>query len=91
MSKIFKLPKAHCNQCGYTWTPRLEVIGLCPHCKSPYFDQPKKEKGTTPFRQYRIDGGELSYRSWRNRNKELRIEKEKMVTLAQSSNKLPVE
>jgi len=30
----------------------------------------------TPWKEYKADGGELSYNSWRFRNKELRLEKE---------------
>jgi predicted Zn-ribbon and HTH transcriptional regulator len=47
MNKIFKLPTAHCNQCEWEWTPRISLIGVCPKCKSPYWNQPKREKIVT--------------------------------------------
>jgi hypothetical protein len=32
-----------CNRCGYSWLPRHPVIPkVCPLCKSPYWNKPKK-------------------------------------------------
>ena len=39
-----KLPKLNCERCGHTWTPRHTEIRICPKCKSPYWDKPKKER-----------------------------------------------
>lgn len=36
------LPELHCNQCNHIWTPRFEDVRVCPKCKSPYFDLPKR-------------------------------------------------
>ncbi len=44
----------HCLRCGYEWIPRVNMRQLkekivdkpriCPNCKSPYWDLPKKNK-----------------------------------------------
>lgn len=34
-------PFLHCYRCGNTWTPRRQVVRICPRCKSRYFDEPK--------------------------------------------------
>ena len=40
-----KLSGYRCSRCGHEWVPRLEVKPeICPKCKSPYWDRPKKEK-----------------------------------------------
>ena len=39
-----KLPKLTCKRCGYVWHPRQREVRMCPSCKTPYFDVPKKEK-----------------------------------------------
>ena len=31
----------HCLRCGHKWIPRIELIRICPKCKSPYWDTPK--------------------------------------------------
>ena len=35
-----------CYRCTYEWRPRNieEIPKVCPHCKNPYWDRPKKEK-----------------------------------------------
>ena len=35
-----------CERCGYKWIPRNkeESPRVCPKCKSPYWDKPKKKK-----------------------------------------------
>lgn len=37
-----------CERCGHLWIPReLDVEPkVCPKCKSPYWDTPRKEKNT---------------------------------------------
>ncbi|KHO47800.1 MAG: hypothetical protein QT00_C0002G0462 [archaeon GW2011_AR5] len=33
-----------CARCKYEWVPRLEAYPkVCPHCKSPYWDKPRKK------------------------------------------------
>jgi Zn finger protein HypA/HybF involved in hydrogenase expression len=39
-----KIEKLKCERCNYIWTPRKEEVRICPHCKSPYWDVPRKEK-----------------------------------------------
>ncbi len=44
----------HCLRCDYKWIPRVDMKQLkgkiidkpriCPNCKSPYWDLPKKNK-----------------------------------------------
>jgi predicted Zn-ribbon and HTH transcriptional regulator len=35
-----------CYRCGHIWQPRNidEKPAVCPKCKNPYWDRPKKEK-----------------------------------------------
>ena len=36
-----------CTRCGHKWYPRTpERPRVCPKCKSPYWDKPRKVKGT---------------------------------------------
>lgn len=42
-NKKFKIPQAKCLRCGHEWTPRREVVTICPSCKSPYWNTPKRE------------------------------------------------
>jgi DNA-directed RNA polymerase subunit RPC12/RpoP len=35
-----------CTRCGHEWVPMRSSVGpprVCPTCKSPYWDRPKKE------------------------------------------------
>ncbi len=36
-----------CERCGHEWVPRNEKDEprVCPKCKSPYWNRPRKEKG----------------------------------------------
>ena len=35
-----------CTRCGHKWYPRTpERPRVCPKCKSPYWDKPRKVKG----------------------------------------------
>ena len=36
--------KLRCKRCGHEWTPRQEVVRICPRCKSPYWDKKRKIK-----------------------------------------------
>ena len=31
-----------CERCSHEWVPRTKKIYVCPKCKSPYWDKPKK-------------------------------------------------
>ena len=35
-----------CHRCGHEWIPRnkKEIPRVCPKCKSPYWDKPKKKE-----------------------------------------------
>jgi predicted Zn-ribbon and HTH transcriptional regulator len=35
-----------CERCGHEWVPRAkdETPKVCPKCKSPYWDRPRKEE-----------------------------------------------
>lgn len=33
-----------CERCGHEWIPLLQAPNVCPKCKSPYWNHPKKEK-----------------------------------------------
>lgn len=41
--KQIKIITLTCNVCQHSWQPRKEYVGLCPKCKSPYFDLSKEE------------------------------------------------
>ena len=36
--------KCTCERCGFIWIPRKDMPMMCPECKSPYWNVPKKEK-----------------------------------------------
>jgi len=40
--KEVTLPQLECLRCGWKWTPRGPRVTICPKCKSPYFDKPRK-------------------------------------------------
>lgn len=39
-----KVPTLHCERCGHEWVPRQTEVRICPKCKSPYWDVPKRKK-----------------------------------------------
>ena len=40
---ILQIPGYRCSRCGHEWIPRIDQYPtLCPKCKSPYWDKPKK-------------------------------------------------
>ena len=40
-----ELPSWSCRRCGHKWIPRkADRPVVCPECKSPWWDKPKKEK-----------------------------------------------
>lgn len=45
MVKKVPLMGYRCERCGHEWLPRNEEPPrVCPKCKSPYWDRPKKNK-----------------------------------------------
>ena len=49
MAKIkLTVPGYRCERCRHEWVPRKpdEHPRVCPKCKSPYWDKPKKDKGS---------------------------------------------
>lgn len=48
MGKI-KLEGFKCERCGHTWIPREATKDdpkVCPSCKSPYWNTPRKKQGS---------------------------------------------
>ena len=45
MAKVM-LQGYQCERCGHKWVPRNkdENPNVCPKCKSPYWDKPKKKR-----------------------------------------------
>jgi predicted Zn-ribbon and HTH transcriptional regulator len=44
MAKIKLLvPGFRCERCGHEWVPRGKAPTVCPKCKSPYWDKPRKD------------------------------------------------
>lgn len=40
-----ELTKLFCFRCGHKWHPRSEEYPkVCPKCKSPYWDRPRRKK-----------------------------------------------
>jgi len=38
------MKKMICLRCGHKWIPRIEKPRICPGCRSPYWDTPRKKK-----------------------------------------------
>ena len=38
-----KISRLKCERCRHKWSPRKTEVIICPKCKSPYWDKPKKE------------------------------------------------
>jgi len=36
--------RMECKRCGHRWIPRGDEVRICAKCKSPYWDQARKEK-----------------------------------------------
>jgi len=50
MSKI-QLWGWHCERCGHEWIPRAQDApepAVCPKCKSPYWNKPRKSAEPAP-------------------------------------------
>jgi uncharacterized OB-fold protein len=40
-----QIPEFRCRRCGHKWFPNRRVMPrVCPRCKSPYWNIPKKRK-----------------------------------------------
>lgn len=37
-----KLKQLQCKRCEYSWVARIENPKVCPNCKSPYWNTPRK-------------------------------------------------
>jgi hypothetical protein len=44
-----------CERCGYEWVPRDEKQEpkVCPKCKSPYWNSPKKQPSAMSYEEFR--------------------------------------
>jgi len=38
-----EIKKLECLRCGHTWVPRTNDVRICPKCKTPFWDKPRKE------------------------------------------------
>lgn len=38
-----KLKKLECKRCEYEWVARTEAPRVCPKCKSPYWNVPRRQ------------------------------------------------
>jgi uncharacterized protein len=36
-----EIPLLHCYRCANTWSPRAQIVRICPRCKSPYWEVPR--------------------------------------------------
>jgi len=44
MTEIQLPQELECKRCGHKWLPRQANVHICPKCKSPYWNVPKKNK-----------------------------------------------
>lgn len=40
---VLKLYGFKCCRCSHSWIPRKKEVRICPKCKSPYWDRPRKK------------------------------------------------
>ncbi len=41
--RMIQLPTFCCRRCSHRWVPRKPTVPvICPSCKSPYWNQPRK-------------------------------------------------
>jgi len=38
------ITKLHCLRCGHVWVPNKEDVTVCPRCKNPYWNLPKRKR-----------------------------------------------
>jgi len=55
--KTIIIKKLKCERCGHQWVPTQPEIRICPKCKSPYWDVPRKseKKGKKSFHKGKAD------------------------------------
>jgi predicted Zn-ribbon and HTH transcriptional regulator len=46
-TKAVKVLECTCERCGHEWKSKLASPKVCPKCKSPYWNTPKKEEQKT--------------------------------------------
>lgn len=44
MAQEINITKLRCKRCSHTWIPKKKDVRQCPHCKTAYWDTPKKTK-----------------------------------------------
>jgi hypothetical protein len=52
----FKVEGYECSRCGHRWIPRTKTDTeptICPKCKSPYWDKPRRSDTATQLEQAR--------------------------------------
>src|ERR1700682_6338676 len=51
MAKVKFMGGHRCQRCGHEWFPRDkdQEPKVCPKCKSPYWNKPRKNEWTEPF------------------------------------------
>jgi len=46
MTEVQLSPQLECLRCHHKWIPRQKEVRICPHCKSAYWDRPKRTDPT---------------------------------------------
>jgi predicted Zn-ribbon and HTH transcriptional regulator len=46
-TKAVKVLECKCERCGHEWKSKGTNPKVCPKCKSPYWNEPRKEKSET--------------------------------------------
>ena len=67
-----------CSRCGHEWLPRegIEHPKVCPNCKSPYWDRPRRDevspehRVTCKWKAHELDQKTVEYRLMRNKKPE---------------------
>jgi DNA-directed RNA polymerase subunit RPC12/RpoP len=52
----FEVEGYECSRCGHKWIPRTKTETeptICPKCKSPYWDKPRRNDTTNQLEQAR--------------------------------------
>jgi len=39
-----KVTTLKCKRCHHGWVPRTTNVTICPNCKSPYWNQPRRRR-----------------------------------------------
>lgn len=43
MLRTIEIPRLKCLRCGHEWTPRKPEVIVCPKCKSPRWNKPRRK------------------------------------------------